>query len=277
MTITGRRPASWTASALSLGATRVKASSPDGAARPAYSSSPAGPVLPGRPSSNVLWETWVRPAAYSGAALARLRARPDRRDRRLGTGHSSLARRLDLTVVAEGVETATSLRRLGELACDLAEGFLFRRPLRADELEAWARSPRPSPRAELRRLHRDRAPRWEAGRAGASSIAARPPRSSARTCRSRSGSIAPCASRCRASGPGARRAAGRRCDAGVTARSATPSQHAQLSVDRGDCVVGPEPSAGLREDGAASTSAASSRIVTPTLRASPWSSAHCVQ
>jgi len=41
----------------------------------------------------------------------------------------AMARRLQLTVVAEGVETAAQLSFLKENACDLAQGFLFSKPL----------------------------------------------------------------------------------------------------------------------------------------------------
>ncbi len=45
-----------------------------------------------------------------------------------------LARHLELHVVAEGVETQTALEHLIELGCDTAQGFLFSRPLPADDL-----------------------------------------------------------------------------------------------------------------------------------------------
>ena len=53
-----------------------------------------------------------------------------------------LAHNLDLTVVAEGVEDTAPLERLLEYGCDLAQGYLFSRPLPADELTEWlAESP----------------------------------------------------------------------------------------------------------------------------------------
>jgi diguanylate cyclase (GGDEF)-like protein/PAS domain S-box-containing protein len=48
-----------------------------------------------------------------------------------------LAHNLDLTVVAEGVEDDATLQRLLEYGCDLAQGYLFSRPLPADELDDW--------------------------------------------------------------------------------------------------------------------------------------------
>jgi diguanylate cyclase (GGDEF)-like protein/PAS domain S-box-containing protein len=48
-----------------------------------------------------------------------------------------LAHNLDLTVVAEGVEDTASLQRLLEYGCDLAQGYLFSRPLPAGELGEW--------------------------------------------------------------------------------------------------------------------------------------------
>lgn len=55
-----------------------------------------------------------------------------------------LAHELDLRVVAEGVEDAESLRWLAETGCDLAQGYLFARPLQPDELrqQGWFRSDR---------------------------------------------------------------------------------------------------------------------------------------
>jgi EAL domain-containing protein (putative c-di-GMP-specific phosphodiesterase class I) len=48
-----------------------------------------------------------------------------------------LARNLGKQVVAEGVETAEVLQRLGGLGCDLAQGYFVSRPLPVGELDAW--------------------------------------------------------------------------------------------------------------------------------------------
>ena len=43
-----------------------------------------------------------------------------------------LGRALDLTTIAEGVETQTQDRRLRDLGCTQAQGFLYGRPQAAD-------------------------------------------------------------------------------------------------------------------------------------------------
>jgi diguanylate cyclase (GGDEF)-like protein len=48
-----------------------------------------------------------------------------------------LAHALDLTVVAEGVETSDVLRRLEILGCDEAQGWLVGRPMTAEATNAW--------------------------------------------------------------------------------------------------------------------------------------------
>jgi EAL domain-containing protein (putative c-di-GMP-specific phosphodiesterase class I) len=48
---------------------------------------------------------------------------------------------LDLTVVAEGVETRDAWSKLVELGCDRAQGFLICRPAPIAELESWLQTP----------------------------------------------------------------------------------------------------------------------------------------
>ena len=50
----------------------------------------------------------------------------------IGLGH-----RLGLTVVAEGVETDAQARRLADLGCDRAQGFLYARPRPQPDVSAW--------------------------------------------------------------------------------------------------------------------------------------------
>ena len=51
-----------------------------------------------------------------------------------------LGRALGLNVVAEGIETQRPARQaLRELGCDLGQGFLFARPLPADEADLFLR------------------------------------------------------------------------------------------------------------------------------------------
>ena len=46
-----------------------------------------------------------------------------------------LAGNLDMAVIAEGVETDEELRKLQEMGCDLLQGFLFSKPVPADEVQ----------------------------------------------------------------------------------------------------------------------------------------------
>lgn len=63
------------------------------------------------------------------------------RDRELALGIVTLARRLNLEVVAEGVETEAQFRLLSEAGCTVAQGFLFSKAVTAAEFPvAVARS-----------------------------------------------------------------------------------------------------------------------------------------
>ncbi|BCY05523.1 bifunctional diguanylate cyclase/phosphodiesterase [Actinoplanes sp. L3-i22] len=67
----------------------------------------------------------------------------------------SLAREFGLTVVAEGVESELTLDLLGEMGCEIGQGYLFSRPLPFERLEAWLSAqtePESTPTGEVRRL-----------------------------------------------------------------------------------------------------------------------------
>jgi len=60
-----------------------------------------------------------------------------------------LGHNLGLSVVAEGVEDASTLRALQDLGCDIAQGFYVARPMPNDEFDAWlAAHERRRPRAD---------------------------------------------------------------------------------------------------------------------------------
>jgi EAL domain-containing protein (putative c-di-GMP-specific phosphodiesterase class I) len=71
---------------------------------------------------------------------ARSRARVWRSLTRLATPTRSIVElgdNLALRVVGEGVETDVGLAALRETHCDVAQGFLFARPMAADKLGGW--------------------------------------------------------------------------------------------------------------------------------------------
>ena len=49
-----------------------------------------------------------------------------------------LAHNFGMTVVAEGIEDAQTLRFLADLGCDYGQGFFIGRPMKLDAFEAWA-------------------------------------------------------------------------------------------------------------------------------------------
>ena len=59
----------------------------------------------------------------------------DRRNSSIAGAIVSLAHALALTAIAEGVETEEQLATLRGLGCDVAQGFLFARPVAPEELE----------------------------------------------------------------------------------------------------------------------------------------------
>jgi EAL domain-containing protein (putative c-di-GMP-specific phosphodiesterase class I) len=63
---------------------------------------------------------------------------PHSRDSRLIVqAITELARGLGMTSTAEGIETVEQLRSLGELGCDLAQGYLVSPPIDPQELGSW--------------------------------------------------------------------------------------------------------------------------------------------
>lgn len=62
----------------------------------------------------------------------------DPQDRELVNAVIAMAHSLGLTVVAEGVESEAELNYLNDRGCDLAQGYLFSRPLSEPDLVAWA-------------------------------------------------------------------------------------------------------------------------------------------
>ncbi|MCP5161563.1 MAG: EAL domain-containing response regulator [Hahellaceae bacterium] len=49
----------------------------------------------------------------------------------------SLGKQLNLTIVAEGVETRDDWLRAAEFGCDIVQGYFAARPMPADQLDAW--------------------------------------------------------------------------------------------------------------------------------------------
>jgi len=51
----------------------------------------------------------------------------------------TMAHGLELTVVAEGVETAQQIEFLREVGCDAVQGFYFKQPVPPEEIEGLLR------------------------------------------------------------------------------------------------------------------------------------------
>lgn len=62
----------------------------------------------------------------------------DRADRAIVAACIQLGHAVGSSVVAEGVETDAQRQALVDLGCDVAQGFLYSRPVPADELTAWS-------------------------------------------------------------------------------------------------------------------------------------------
>jgi EAL domain-containing protein (putative c-di-GMP-specific phosphodiesterase class I) len=63
----------------------------------------------------------------------------DSKDLHIVKATIDLAHAFGMRVVAEGVDNDESLRVLGELGCELAQGFYIARPMRAEFLVDWVR------------------------------------------------------------------------------------------------------------------------------------------
>lgn len=66
----------------------------------------------------------------------------DADDRTIVATIISLAKSFEMTTVAEGVETEGQLQALRAMKCDLAQGYLFCRPMPMKELSEWLRRPK---------------------------------------------------------------------------------------------------------------------------------------
>lgn len=61
-------------------------------------------------------------------------------DRRLLKAFLDVARAIDVPAVCEGIETQMQAALVREFRCEAGQGYLFSRPLEADEMEARLRS-----------------------------------------------------------------------------------------------------------------------------------------
>jgi EAL domain-containing protein (putative c-di-GMP-specific phosphodiesterase class I) len=64
----------------------------------------------------------------------------DGRNEAIVSAISEMARALGARVVAEGVETEAQLDGIRKLGCELAQGYLFSRPVPPDEIDALIRT-----------------------------------------------------------------------------------------------------------------------------------------
>jgi EAL domain-containing protein (putative c-di-GMP-specific phosphodiesterase class I) len=68
---------------------------------------------------------------------------PGSRGESLIAGIVDLARKLNILVIAEGIETAEQLGRLRQMGCALGQGYYFAEPMPAPELRALLGLPQP--------------------------------------------------------------------------------------------------------------------------------------
>ena len=66
----------------------------------------------------------------------------DLRDHSIASAVIGLAHTLGILAIAEGVETEQQLAALRRDGCDYAQGYLWARPLAADDVVAWVRDHR---------------------------------------------------------------------------------------------------------------------------------------
>ena len=66
----------------------------------------------------------------------------DSTDREIVAAVVGMGRALKLSVVAEGIETPEQAEALRELGCDIGQGYLYAKPLPADEMDELAQSRR---------------------------------------------------------------------------------------------------------------------------------------
>jgi EAL domain-containing protein (putative c-di-GMP-specific phosphodiesterase class I) len=78
----------------------------------------------------------------------------DGRSERIIEGSVRLAASMGMRVVAEGIEDEDKARQLRDLGCDMGQGWLFARPMPAEDLWDWlmARHATPGVVVPLRRL-----------------------------------------------------------------------------------------------------------------------------
>ena len=62
-----------------------------------------------------------------------------------------LAHNFNCKVISEGVETTSSLEQLNSLGCDIAQGYLFSKPIPFEEMNQWLKDSEWSPVSTLKK------------------------------------------------------------------------------------------------------------------------------